>query len=77
MNIIFTPTAWKQYTEWQEEDKKMVRKINMLIKDIERNGLLHGTGKPEPLKYNKLCVVVKLFCNTLTQFFQRGYAAAP
>ena len=37
MNIVFTPTAWEQYTEWQREDKKMVKRINELIKDIDRN----------------------------------------
>lgn len=55
MNVIFTPTAWKQYTEWQKEDKKMVRHINELIKDIDRNGLLYGIGKPEPLNHRKAC----------------------
>ncbi len=55
MNIIFTPTAWKQYTEWQQEDKKIVKRINELIKDICRNGLLIGIGKPEPLKHRKAC----------------------
>ena len=34
-------------------DKKTVKKINALIKDIERNGLSEGIGKPEPLKYRK------------------------
>ena len=53
MNIVFTPTAWEQYTEWQREDKKMVKRINELIKDIDRNGLLTGIGKPEPLKHRK------------------------
>ena len=52
MNIVFTPTAWEQYTDWQREDKKMVKRINDLIKDIDRNGLLHGIGKPEPLTGN-------------------------
>ena len=55
MNIVFTPTAWEHYTEWQREDKKMVKRINELIKDIERNGLLKGIGKPEPLKHRKAC----------------------
>ena len=41
MNIVFTPTAWEQYTEWQREDKKMVKRINEPIKDIDRNGLLN------------------------------------
>ncbi len=55
MNIVFTPTAWQQYTEWIDEDRKVVRKINVLVKDIERNGLLIGIGKPEPLKHRKAC----------------------
>lgn len=55
MNIIFTPTVWNQYLEWQQEDKKMVRRINELLKDIDRNGPLKGIGKPELLKYRKAC----------------------
>lgn len=53
MNVVFTPTAWEQYTEWQREDKKTVKRINELIKDIDRNGSLSGIGKPELLKYRK------------------------
>lgn len=41
MNIVFTPTAWEQYTDWQKEDKKMVKRINDLVKDIDRNGLVN------------------------------------
>lgn len=55
MNIVFTPTAWQQYTEWQKEDKKIVKRINDLIKSIDRDGLLQGIGKPEPLKHRKMC----------------------
>lgn len=55
MNVVFTSTAWEQYTQWQQEDRKIVKRINDLIKDIDRNGLLHGIGKPEPLKYRKMC----------------------
>lgn len=55
MNVIFTPTAWEQYTDWQKNDKKMVKRINELIKDIDRNGLLLGIGKPEALKHRKAC----------------------
>jgi toxin YoeB len=36
--------------EWQMEDRKTLKKINDLIKDIQRNGLMKGTGKPEALK---------------------------
>ena len=49
MNILFTPRAWYEYTGWQLEDKKTLKRINQLIKDIERNGN-EGIGKPEPLK---------------------------
>lgn len=55
MNIAFTSTAWEQYTAWQNEDKKIVKRINALIKSIERDGVLEGIGKPEPLKYRKAC----------------------
>ena len=44
-------TAWNDYLYWQNEDKKTLKRINMLIKDIERNGY-NGIGKPEPLRGN-------------------------
>lgn len=53
MNIIFSQTAWSQYTDWQMTDKSIIKKINQLIKDIQRNGVSEGIGKPEPLKYRK------------------------
>lgn len=37
MNIIFTPTSWQQYIDWQREDKKVVKRINELIKSIKRD----------------------------------------
>jgi len=49
VQIIFAPRAWQEYTDWQLEDKKTLRRINALIKDIERNGNT-GIGKPNPLK---------------------------
>ncbi len=52
-NIIFTEQAWEQYLDWQVIDKKIVIKINKLIKDILLNGIAQGEGKPEPLKYRK------------------------
>lgn len=55
MNIVFTPTSWEQYTEWQSKDKKIVKRINSLIESICRDGLLNGIGKPEPLKIVKAC----------------------
>lgn len=53
MNIIFSPLAWEQYTDWQATDKKIAKKINDLIKSISREGLMKGTGKPEPLRHIK------------------------
>ena len=50
MNVNFTPRAWYEYTGWQLEDKKILKRINLLIKDIERNGPLTGIGEPEALK---------------------------
>ena len=55
MNVVFTATAWDQYTRWQTEDKKIVKRVNALVKDISRNGILTGIGKPEPLKHRKAC----------------------
>ena len=50
MNKIFSPEAWDDYIVWQKEDKKTLKRINTLIKDIERNGFARGIGKPEPLR---------------------------
>ena len=52
-DLIFTPQAFKEYLEWHATDKKVFKKINDLIKDIQRNGLAIGLGKPEPLKHIK------------------------
>ena len=52
MNKRWEDLAWIHYLEWQNEDKKTLRRINSLIKDIERNGVAKGIGKPEPLKNN-------------------------
>ena len=49
MNKIFSDIAWEQYQYWIITDKKILKKINELIRDIERNGN-EGIGKPEPLK---------------------------
>lgn len=50
MRIIFSKNAWEDYISWQPEDKSMLKKINELIKDIQRTPF-EGKGKPEPLKY--------------------------
>ncbi len=51
MRITFSKNAWEDYTSWQSEDKKMIKKINDLIKDIQRTPYA-GMGKPEALKYD-------------------------
>ena len=51
MKITFSKNAWEDYTSWQSEDKRMLKKINELIKDIQRTPF-EGMGKPEPLKYD-------------------------
>ena len=50
MTTSFTPIPWEQYIYWQTQDKKILKKINELIKDISRNNF-EGIGKPEALKY--------------------------
>jgi len=49
--ITFSKNAWDEYESWQKEDKKMVAKINELIRDIQRTPY-EGIGKPEPLRYD-------------------------
>lgn len=53
MNKLWSDRGWDDYLYWQAEDKKTIKKINSLVKDIERNGVAKGIGKPEPLKYRK------------------------
>jgi toxin YoeB len=47
--LTFTPQAWEEYLYWQEHDKQLLRKLNQLLKDCQRDPL-SGIGKPEPLK---------------------------
>ena len=51
MNKKFTDEAWDDYQYWIETDKKQLKRINLLIKDIDRTPF-EGIGKPEPLKAN-------------------------
>lgn len=51
MKIIFSKNSWEDYLSWQKVDKKILKRINPLIKDIQRNPF-HGLGNPEPLKYD-------------------------
>ena len=47
---IWSDEAWEDYLYWQTQDKKTLKRINLLIRDIERNGPLIGIGEPEALK---------------------------
>ena len=50
MNILFSANAWEEYVYWQQTDKKIVKKINELIKECSRTPF-EGIGKPEPLRH--------------------------
>ncbi len=50
MKYIFVDESWEDYLYWQKIDKKIVRRINSLLKDISRTPY-RGIGKPEPLKF--------------------------
>lgn len=49
--ITFEDAAWSDYLYWQQTDKAMLRRVNALIRDIQRDPF-EGIGKPEPLKFN-------------------------
>lgn len=51
MKLIFSEHAWEDYVYWQRTDKKILRRINEIIKDIQRNKY-QGIGKPEPLRHS-------------------------
>ena len=51
MKLIFSENAWEDYLYWQRTDKRISKRINDLIKDIQKNKY-EGIGKPEPLKHN-------------------------
>lgn len=48
---VWSDDAWQDYIYWQSQDRRTLRRINLLIKDIDRNGY-EGIGKPEPLRNN-------------------------
>jgi len=50
MKLVFSEQAWDDYLHWQATDKKIVQRINALIRDIVRSPH-DGIGKPEPLKH--------------------------
>jgi len=49
VRIIWFEEAWEDYVSWQSQDKKTIKRINLLLQDSQRNGY-NGIGKPEPLK---------------------------
>lgn len=51
MHISFVPEAWEQYLYWQGQDRKTLKRINLLINDTCRSPF-EGIGKPEPLKHH-------------------------
>ena len=50
MKLIFAEMAWQDYCYWQQQDKQMLKRINQLIQEIQREPFA-GIGKPEPLKH--------------------------
>ncbi|QYH20568.1 Txe/YoeB family addiction module toxin [Corynebacterium aquatimens] len=50
MHLVWDLNAWEDYTYWQNEDRKTLKRINQLLKDMLRDPF-EGIGKPEPLKY--------------------------
>jgi toxin YoeB len=50
VKLVFAEKAWEDYLYWQKTDKKILKRINTLIKDITREPF-EGIGKPEPLKH--------------------------
>ena len=50
MRLVWSEKSWEDYLYWQSHDKKILKKINSLIKDIKREPF-DGLGKPEPLRY--------------------------
>lgn len=79
MHKTFSERGFDDYIYWQTHDKKILKKINDLLKDIGRNGALNGIGKPEPLTENlqgyfsrrideKNRLVYKIFENSIEIF---------
>lgn len=50
MKLVFSDEAWEDYLCWQKQDKRMVERINKLIREAQREPF-SGVGKPEPLKH--------------------------
>lgn len=53
-NLSSSPVAWDEYLYWQTQDKKTLKRINQLLKEIQRSNF-EGIGKPEPLRHRDNC----------------------
>jgi len=51
MQVVFLDQGWEDYLYWQNHDRKVLKKINKLLKDIDRDPF-RGIGSPEPLKHD-------------------------
>ncbi|ARJ04694.1 hypothetical protein GCM10010988_37400 [Cnuibacter physcomitrellae] len=49
--LAWTAGAWQDYLYWQNQDRRTLRRINLLIDDVLRDDPFDGIGKPEPLKH--------------------------
>lgn len=49
-DLTFDSKGWNDYLYWQIQDRKTLKKVNRLLEDIKRNGVMKGIGKPELLK---------------------------
>jgi toxin YoeB len=50
VKLVFSEHAWEEYLHWQKTDRKVLQRINALIRDVQRTPF-EGVGKPEPLKH--------------------------
>ena len=67
--IAFTDKAWEEYCYWQTQDKKTLKRINLLLIDIMRNSF-EGIGKPEPLKNELAGLSRRTIDDTNTQLYR-------
>ncbi|ELH9453254.1 Txe/YoeB family addiction module toxin [Salmonella enterica] len=70
MKLAWSEEAWDDYLYWHETDKRMVKKINKLIKDTRRTPF-EGNGKPEPLKHH----LSEFWSRRITEEHRLVYAA--
>lgn len=70
--FVFSERAWEEYLYWQTEDRKTLKRINLLLKDIERNGN-NGIGKSESLKYCEGWSKRIDDCNRLVYFIKEDF----